>query len=71
MRTDTFPRAARGTDREPVRPEVEPGNAPAKEPGNHPEAPEAERPPGRREGVVSDPDPCGCGPEIVPEVKGL
>ena len=34
----------------------EPGNRPKTEPGNEPLPPAAERPPPRREGVVSNPD---------------
>ena len=37
-------------------PQGEPGNAPKGEPGNEWVRPEAERPPKRREGTVSDPD---------------
>jgi hypothetical protein len=42
------------TDR--ARPQPEPGNAPQGEPGNAWPWPEAERPPRREEGTVSDPD---------------
>ena len=41
---------------EPVRPGREPGVSPEREPDNKPEVPEAEHPPQREEGVVSDPD---------------
>jgi hypothetical protein len=41
---------------EPAQPGREPGVNPEQEPGNTPETPEAERPPDRKEGVVSDPD---------------
>lgn len=41
---------------EPLQPDPEPGISPEQEPGNTPETPEAERPPRRKEGVVSDPD---------------
>ena len=51
-------------EREPDRPEPEPGNAPAREPGNAPArepgntwgTPEAEHPPRREECMVYDPD---------------
>lgn len=43
-------------DREPTQPQREPGNAPEGEPGNAWVTPEAERPPRREEGTVSDPD---------------
>jgi hypothetical protein len=45
-----------GAHAERVQPEREPGVRPEREPGNSPAIPEAERPPGREEGVVSDPD---------------
>jgi hypothetical protein len=41
---------------ERVVPEGEPGNRPEREPGNCLARPDEERPPRRREGVVSDPD---------------
>jgi hypothetical protein len=41
---------------EPDRLEREPGVSPEREPGVVPEVPEAERPPRREEGVVTDPD---------------
>ena len=45
------------TTGEPDRlPAPEPGTNPEREPGNTPEVPEAERPPERKEGSVSDPD---------------
>lgn len=51
-------------EQESPLPETEPGNRPRGEPGNRPEAepgnkmlpPDAENPPKRREGIVSDPD---------------
>lgn len=42
--------------REPVLPGQEPGNQPEREPGNEMAPPDAEKPPPRREGIVSDPD---------------
>ncbi len=56
---------------EPVQPEKEPGNKPQQEPGNTPATPQAERPPRGEEGTTSNPDTCGCGPEVVKEVHGL
>jgi hypothetical protein len=41
---------------ESVQPDREPGVNQEREPGNTPDVPEAERPPERKEGVVSDPD---------------
>lgn len=41
-------------ERGPIRPE--PGNQPEREPGNEPVPPDADNPPTRREGVVSNPD---------------
>jgi hypothetical protein len=43
-------------EREPLVPEPEPGNTPEKEPGNEMLTPDADKPPTRREGVISDPD---------------
>jgi len=43
-------------EREPIVPEREPGNRPDGEPGNELLPPDAERPPGRREGVVCGQD---------------
>jgi CBS domain-containing protein len=43
-------------EREPILPEPEPGNQPEREPGNAMARPDAEKPPERREGIVSDPD---------------
>ena len=37
-------------------PEREPGTTPEREPGNTAGTPEADRPPPREEGIVSDPD---------------
>jgi hypothetical protein len=48
--------AGEDSTQEPTRPQREPGNAPEGEPGNAWVTPEAERPPRRREGTVSDPD---------------
>ena len=44
------------------QPQREPGNAPEAEPGNEWMTPEAERPPKREEGIVSDPDRYATGP---------
>jgi len=41
-------------ERGPSQPE--PGNQPARGPGNEPAPPDADNPPTRREGVVSNPD---------------
>ncbi len=57
-------------EREPVVPEREPGNRPDGEPGNQRLPPHAEKPPGRREGVVSDPDFRGPGDEAAPTTPG-
>ena len=64
---------AEGSDpeQEPVQPGREPGNMPEREPGTQIDTPEAERPPQRQEATFSDPDVCGCGPEIVHEVSAL
>lgn len=60
---------------EPVRPQREPGNAPEGEPGNEWVTPDAERPPQRGEGTVSDPDrlttePLIRGEENLPRRHG-
>ncbi len=70
-RPDNLPEDGTEPAHEPVEPEKEPGHTPAGEPGNRWDTPEAERPPRPQEGVVSDPDACGCGPESVQEVSGL
>jgi hypothetical protein len=44
---------------EPVQPDREPGINPEPEPGNMPETPQAERPPQRQEGAVSEPNFAG------------
>jgi hypothetical protein len=63
-RTRTAGGACRPEDTvcKPVRPLREPGSAPEGEPGNVWAWPEAERPPLRREGTVSDPDRYGREP---------
>jgi hypothetical protein len=43
-------------DREPIVPQPEKGNHPEPEPGNRPAIPREDRPPERKEGVVSYPD---------------
>lgn len=55
---------------EPPQPQREPGNAPEGEPGNDSVTPDAERPPRREEGVVSDPDRYTAGP-LTPEAGRL
>ena len=56
MEKPTQPEPAPERLPEPTRPRPEPGNAPEGEPGNRWATPEAERPPKRREGMMSDPD---------------
>src|SRR5690242_18712650 len=58
------PRRHGTAEQEPIMPQREPGNTPEAEPRNTPEAepgnrmvsPDAEQPPQRSEGIVSDPD---------------
>jgi hypothetical protein len=56
---------------EPTRPRREPGNAPEGGPGNDWLTPEAERPPGREEGVVSDPDQYATRPPALTAAPAL
>ncbi len=51
---DKWASGAREDERD--RPEREPGVSPEREPGAVPEVPDAERPPRREEGIVTDPD---------------
>jgi hypothetical protein len=58
-------------EREPILPEREPGNRPDGEPGNELLPPDAEGPPRRREGGISDPDCRVPGDEAAATAPGV